>query len=74
MSINDDMLRSAKAGPLRQGKNDLIKHLNGHRLTQRQAIKAKCFDCNGMGELNTCEIVTCALWPYSPYRQNPTVA
>ena len=72
--MNDEMIKSASAGPLRQGKNDLIKHLKGQRLTQRQAIRAKCYDCNGMGELGTCEISTCALWPYSPYRQIPTGA
>jgi len=71
---NDEIIKSAERGPLRKGKNDLIKHLKGQRLTQRQAIRAKCFDCNGMGELGTCEIQTCALWPYSPYRQIPTTA
>ena len=70
--MKEELLKSAKAGPLRAGKNNLIKHLEGHRITRNQAISAKCYDCNGMGELNTCQIVTCALWPYSPYRQNPT--
>jgi hypothetical protein len=63
-----DLLESAKNGAGRKGKSVLIKHLNGERLTQRQAIQAKCYDCNGMGESNECDIQTCSLYPYSPYR------
>ena len=63
-----DMLRSAVNGSKRVGKTDLIKHLKGKKLYRSQAIKAKCYDCNGMGEDNTCEIKECALWAYSPYR------
>jgi len=62
------ILESAKSGKSRAGKSDLLKHLSGKRLTQRQAIKAKCFDCNGMGESNKCDIETCSLYPFSPYR------
>ena len=62
------MLKSAKNGTSRAGKSDLIKYLTGKRLTQRQAIRAKCYDCSGMGEINECDINTCSLFPYSPYR------
>lgn len=72
--MHDELMKSVQQGPLRKGKNALIKHLKGERLTQRNAIAAKCYDCNGMGELDSCVIKTCALWPYSPYRQNPTAA
>ena len=72
--MNTDMLVSAKNGTLRAGKNDLVKHLMGKRLTRNQAIKAKCYDCNGMGELGTCNIVVCPLYPFSPYRQKATEA
>jgi hypothetical protein len=65
--MDDRMLRSARAGTMRVGKGDLIKHLLGKRLTQREAIRAKCYDCNGMGEENTCDLDTCSLHPYSPY-------
>ncbi len=66
--INEWLLKSARSGKLRAGKNSLIKHLTGNRLTQRQAISAKCFDCNGMGESNSCDLVSCPLLPFSPYR------
>jgi len=68
-NIQEEMLKSAKAGKMRQGKNDLIKHLEGKRLSWGRAIKAKCYDCNGMGEIDTCDIVTCPLYPFSPYRK-----
>ena len=64
----NEMLRSAMNGHRRQGKNEMVKHLQGVRLTQRQAIKAKCYDCVGMGEDNICESDECAIHPYSPYR------
>jgi len=63
-----DMLKSAKDGKLRAGKNNLIKHLTGGRLTRQQAIKAKCYDCQGMGETDKCDIKACSLFPYSPYK------
>jgi len=62
------MLESARKGKKKTGQKDLINHLLGKRLTRTQAIKAKCYDCNGMGEINTCESDDCSLYPYSPYR------
>jgi len=62
-----DLLESARKGKGRAGKSDLIKHLTGKRLTQRQAIKAHCYDCSGMGEQKDCTNDECPLFPYSPY-------
>jgi len=61
------MLNSARNGKGRKGKKDLIKHLQGKRLTRQQAIRAKCYDCDGMGETGKCDIETCSLMPFSPY-------
>ena len=64
-----DLLRSAKHGKLRVGKRFLIKYLmDGKKLSWGQAIKAKCYDCAGMGESGKCDLQTCSLFPYSPYR------
>jgi hypothetical protein len=68
------ILESARSGKAAAGKKDLLNHLAGKRLTQRQAIKAKCFDCNGMGESRECDIDTCSLLPYSPYLMKNRVA
>jgi hypothetical protein len=63
-----ELLESAKSGKRRDGQVVLIKHLNGIRLTQRQAIRAKCYDCDGMGDTGVCELVECPLYPFSTYK------
>ena len=70
--IDKDLLESAKSGKLRKGRKWLIKHLEGVRLTRNQAISAKCYDCNGMGESYKCEIRECSLYPFSPYKTHCT--
>ena len=53
-----------------RGKGELLKHLDGNRLTQRQAILAKCYDCMGYyadGKVS-CEIPECPLFPFMRYR------
>ena len=68
--VMNDILQSAIKGKSKAGKTFSISYLKGKRLTQRQAIKAKCYDCNGMGESGICDIDTCSLFPYSPYRRS----
>jgi len=62
-----DFLTSAKNGTSRRGKTFLINYLQGKRLTQQQAIHAKCYDCDGMGDTGECDIETCSLYPYSQF-------
>jgi hypothetical protein len=64
-----DLLENAMNGKRRDGQVALIKHLKGQRLTKKQAIRAKCYDCDGMGETGTCEIKECSLYPYSSYKE-----
>lgn len=70
--MNRALLESAKNGTKRIGKIALIKHLVGKKLTKKYAIYAKCYDCNGMGEQDTCDNGECSLHPYSPYRSKPS--
>lgn len=53
-----------------QGGKELKKHLEGKRITQRQAIKAKCFDCMGgyRDGRENCEIPDCSLYAFMPYK------
>ena len=54
------------------GRKELTRHLEGKRLTSRQSIFAKCYDCMG-GYVDgrfTCNIPQCPLYPYMPYRGN----
>ena len=63
-----DMINSVESGTKASGKSDLLKYLHGKKITRGAAIKAKCYDCNGMGESRECDITTCSLYPYSPYK------
>lgn len=58
--------RDVQAWPRHAGKADLLKHLRGEKITQRQAIGAKCYECAG-GEGGVCTIRECPLLPFSPY-------
>lgn len=64
--LDRDLYRSAKTGRKKAGQKALLDHLSGKKITKRQAISAKCYDCNGMGEQDDCDIVTCPLYGYSP--------
>ena len=65
----EDFIKSAKEGTRRIGQTQLVKYLSGGTLHRAGAIKAKCYDCDGMGESGVCEIDTCSLFPYSPYKK-----
>jgi len=62
------ILQNAKDGKRRAGKWELIRYLQGGRLTPAQAIRAKCYDCCGMGEVSECGLNACSLFPRCPYR------
>jgi len=66
--MDERIFNSAKTGKKRRGQMHLLRYLEGGRLTQRQAITAKCYDCNGMGESDECDIFSCSLYPYSQFR------
>jgi hypothetical protein len=73
MSKRDEMLQDVeKNGIAGRGKKELIKHLSGERLTSRQMIIAKCYDCMGFysdGRGADCEMPDCSLYPVMPYRK-----
>jgi hypothetical protein len=52
------------------GVKALSRHRAGQRLTQRQAILAKCADCMGgyTDGRQDCGIPDCPLHPFQPYR------
>ena len=67
--MDEDILRSAKSGKARAGKRELIKYLEGGKITRSQAVKAHCYDCNGMGESGDCNQEGCPLLPFSPFNR-----
>lgn len=69
MEVLDDI---EKHGVLAKGKKELIKHIHGDRLTIREMVIAKCYDCIGYysdGRGTDCEIPECSLYPIMPYRK-----
>ena len=62
-----DMLSSARSGRSRKGQTYLINYLMGKKLTRQQAIQAKCYDCDGMGDTGECALKDCTLYPYSSF-------
>ena len=53
------------------GKKELVKHLEGERLSPREMIIAKCYDCMGYysdGRGQDCEMKLCPLYPLMPYK------
>jgi len=62
--------KDVKSWSLHRGKNELIRYLEGGRLTLRQAIIAKCYDCCGgypEGAFD-CGCRQCPLHDFMPYR------
>ena len=64
-----DRLKSLEDTPASKGKTNLVKNWKVERLTQRQAILAKCADClccHVDGRLD-CKMPHCPLYPFMPY-------
>jgi hypothetical protein len=67
----EKLTRIERYGKQVKGRVELIAHLEGKRLTLRQMILAKCYDCMGYfvdGKVD-CNISDCALYPLMPYRK-----
>jgi len=53
-----------------KGREELQRHLDGRKLTHRQAILANCYECVGgyVDGKRSCHIPRCPLYPFMPYR------
>lgn len=56
-----------------QGRKELERHLMGEKLTRKEAILAKCYECMNSYQdgKKDCEIKDCPLYPMMPYRKGP---
>jgi hypothetical protein len=55
------------------GKNELLNHFRGEKLTRQDAIKAHCYQCMGGygdGEERNCQNPPCPLYDFHPYNPN----
>lgn len=59
-------------GKTAKGKKEILKHLAGGKLTPKQAIQAKCFDCTGYfaDGKHDCQMPKCSLYPFMTFKSN----
>ncbi len=58
-----------KHGKTARGQKELIGHLEGDRLTLKQAVYAHCYDCTSFysdGKVD-CGMKRCSLHPFMPF-------
>jgi len=62
--------KDAEKGRDSQGRTQFLRHMDGEKITRKQAMLAKCFDCMGYYRdgRRDCKESICPLYPYAPYR------
>jgi hypothetical protein len=61
-----------KHGLSARGRKEILAHLEGKKLTLKQAVLGKCYDCMGYysdGKVD-CEMKNCTLYPFMSYNPN----
>lgn len=52
-----------------KGQNEYLKFKKGEKLNKSQAIKAMCYECNGLEDSKAdCQGTLCPLYPFQPYK------
>ena len=63
------LIRQTKKDPTSGGRTQYLRYLQGEKLTYKEALLAKCYDCDG-GHTDgryDCEVLSCPLRRYMPY-------
>lgn len=60
-----------KECPVSSGRTQYIRYLKGEELTYREALLAKCAECNSgyVDGRNDCKASKCSLYPFMPYKE-----
>ena len=61
-----------KLGVEAQGRRELVKFLEGKKISRKEAMIAFCYECQGYykdGRIS-CENTDCPMYPYMPYSKN----
>ena len=55
------------------GKNNLLKHLDGGKLSRKEAMQACCYSCMGyfIDGRADCGIKNCPMFDYRPFKDRP---
>jgi hypothetical protein len=71
--MNEERIKNIRRqGKAARGQRELVKHLEGERLTLKQAVNAHCYDCTGFyadGKTD-CSLPACPLHPFMFYNKN----
>jgi len=70
--MNEKIKIIRQHGKTARGQKEILKHLSGQKLTFKQAIYAKCYDCMNYfsdGKID-CKIPSCPLYPFMAYKEN----
>ena len=61
--------------PSHKGKKELLKHMKSKELTYKEAVLAKCYECNcGWADGTAdCKVPDCPLYGFMSYRYKPVV-
>ena len=63
------LIKQCQKDPTSAGRTQYQRFLNGEKLTYREAVLAKCYDCDG-GHSDgryDCEVLSCPLRMFMPY-------
>jgi hypothetical protein len=65
------MTESIRHGVTAKGRKELKKYLEGKKITYKEAVLGKCYECNlGYSDGKySCEIPDCPLFTFMPYRK-----
>jgi len=55
------------------GKAHLLKHIDGGKLSRKEAMQAKCYDCMGyfIDGRADCQIKYCPMFDFRPFKDRP---
>ncbi len=63
-------MRPEELGIRARGRKELYRYMNGEKLTYKEGVLAKCFECMAgyVDGTQDCQIEGCPLYPNMPYR------
>ncbi len=64
------LVKQCEKDPTSSGRTQYLRYLRGEKLTYREALLAKCYDCDG-GHSDgryDCEVLSCPLRMFMPYK------
>lgn len=65
----EQLIKNVKKWPRRIGKLDYLRHLHKEKLTRKEAILAKCYECVCGEDVQPCLADTCPLHGFCPWNQ-----